>query len=373
MTWTYRQPVKIEFGQGVLSRLPAVLEGLGISRALLVTSPSFVKRGLVGSLLDDCRGALCGVYSDVSPNPDVAQCDVCSAMLRDLSCDGVVALGGGSVIDCAKAASVFSLSGRPASDYLATGESIPARHLPLVAVPTTSGTGSEVTSVSVLSDHARGIKAPMAADSFFPAVALVDPDLTLTVPPRMTAVTGFDALCHAVEAYWSRNHQPVCDALAVEAARTLLANIAAAVARPGDIGARCAMSQGSLMAGLAFALPKTSAPHACSYPLTNMLGIPHGEACALTLDWFIRLNAARGDRRTAELATLLGFASPDALADEIVRLKKLTGLRTDLRDLALGDDAVERLACASRHPNLANNPMDVSLDDLRRMYAGLAM
>lgn len=371
MNWIYRQPVKIEFGAGVLSRLPRVLEELGVGRALLVTSPSFVRRGIAGSLLQACGSALVGVYGDVSPNPDVVQCDACAAMLRALRCDGVVALGGGSVIDCAKAASVFCLSGSPAAGYLAADKPVPAQHLPLVAVPTTSGTGSEVTSVSVLSDHARGIKAPMAADSFFPAVALVDPDLTLTVPPRLTAITGFDALCHAVEAYWSRNHRPVCDALAVEAAGTLLRNIAAAVDRPDDAGVRLAMSQGSLMAGLAFAMPKTSAPHACSYPLTNLLGIPHGEACALTLDWFIRFNSAHGDTRTGTLARRLGFGSPDAMADEIVRLKTVTGLRTDLRDLVPGDDGIERLAQASIHPNLANNPVDVTLDDLRRMYRSL--
>lgn len=368
MIWTYRQPVKIEFGQGAIGRLPEVLRSLGIGRALLVTSPSFVARGLADSLVAATEGAICGVYSDVAPNPDVAQCDACAELLCSLGCDGVVALGGGSVIDCAKAASVFCLSRRPATDYLATGLAIPAEHLPLVAVPTTSGTGSEVTSVSVLSDHARGVKAPMAADAFFPAVALVDPDLTLTMSPRMTAITGFDALCHAIEAYWSRHHQPVCDALALEAADTLLRTLQRAVAEPSDAEARCAMSRGSLMAGLAFAMPKTSAPHACSYPLTNLLGIPHGEACALTVDYFIRFNAAHGDTRVVDMARRLGYASADALADSVAALKVATGLRTDLRDLALDDAALEQLAQASLHPNLANNPVDITIDDLRTLY-----
>lgn len=276
------------------------------------------------------------------------------------------------MIDCAKAAATVALSGGSASDYLATGRPIPEAHLPLIAVPTTAGTGSEVTSVSVLSDHARGIKAPMSAPGFYPILAVVDPALTLTVPPRLTAQTGFDALCHAIEAYWSRHHQPACDALALSAAATILRWLPRAVAAPEDIEARSRMAEASLLAGLAFAMPKTTSAHACSYPLTNRLGIAHGEACALTLTWFMRLNATRGCRRTAALARHLGYPDATALADAIDAMKARTGMLADLKSLDLSEDDIVRLARESKHPNLLNNPVEITDADLLALYRTLA-
>lgn len=335
----------------------------------MVTSPSFVRRGLAPQLAASLG---CAVYSAVTPNPEAEQCNAAAALAREHGAQFVVALGGGSVLDCAKVAASLALHGGTAEGYMADPKTIPADALPLIAVPTTSGTGSEVTSVAVVSDHARGLKMPLVSDAFFPLVAVVDPALTSTVPPYTTACTGFDALCHAVEAYWGRGHQPVCDALAVEAARTILANIEKATFDGADIVAREALSRAATTAGLAFALPKTSSCHACSYPLTKLLGIPHGEACALTLDWFIRFNASRGCPRTQELGRLLGFADADAFADGIAELKKRCGLRTSLADLDLDEAALSRLASESMHPNMLNNPVEVTPADLAELYAELA-
>lgn len=372
--WQYTQPVNVVFGAGSIKRLSEAIDNVNGTRGLLVTSPSFLKNGTAQRLIDLSGGRICETYASVAPNPDVTQCDACTDILRRGAMDFVVALGGGSVMDCAKAAAAFCLgdSSLTAADYLAHKASIPARHLPLIAVPTTGGTGSEVTSVSVLSDHAAGIKAPLSAPSLYPHTALVDPGLTLSVPPRLTAITGFDALCHSIEAYWSRHHQPVCDALALHSGRLILDSLATAVEHPDDLAARTALAEASTIAGMAFAIPKTSAPHACSYPLTNLLGVPHGEACALTLTWFMRFNAANGCARIASLAAGLGYGSADALADAIDTLMERTAMRRDLRDLCLTPARIEEIVLASKHPNLRNNPVEITEENLREMYHALS-
>ena len=371
MNWNYKQPVEIRFGAGVIKTLAAEIKAFGGKRGLLVTSRSFVKRGLAGKIVDDSEGLIVTIYGEVSPNPEVSECDACSALIRENECDFVVALGGGSVMDCAKAAATFSVAGVASTEFLATGKAIPQEHLPIIAVPTTAGTGSEITSVSVLSDHQRGVKAPMASDGFYPKLAIVDPQLTHSVPLYITACTGFDVLCHAVESYWSIHHQPVCATLSVHAARLVMQHLLTAFNEPDNAEAREKMAEASVVAGLGFALPKTTSSHACSYPLTNLFGIPHGEACALTISHFMRFNAENGDPRTETLAKELGYADAHAFADAIDLLKSQTGMRADLKDLHLTDAQFDELVAASQHPNLLNNPVPVPVEFLQKMYGAM--
>ncbi|GFI35628.1 long-chain-alcohol dehydrogenase 1 [Bacteroidaceae bacterium] len=370
MVWEYLQPVRIRFGNGLIACLSEEIRHLGRHRGLLVTSPSFVYRGVAGKIKEACNGCLDGTFSNVSPNPDVTECDACAEQLRAGGYDFVVALGGGSVIDLAKAAAMICLTSDSIADYLDTGRVLPEARLPLIAIPTTAGTGSEITDVSVLSDHVRRLKVPLKSASLYPVVAIVDPELTYSLPPHLTASTGFDVLSHAIEAYWSLHHQPVCDALAVHAAGLVLRYLKAAFEEPLSAVAREKMAEASVMAGLAFTLPRTTSVHACSYPLTNLLGIPHGEACALTLDRFIRLNAA-GCERVEALARLLGYAGSGALADAVVSLKHVTGMRCDLCDFHLSDEQLNELVLGSQHPNLRNNPIEITPDMLRELYVSL--
>jgi len=367
MTWEYIQPVRIIFGNGTLARLNDETNRLGGKRGMLITSRSFEKRGMVEQIMQNSEGRIACYYSEVSANPTVEECDACARLLRDNLCDFVVALGGGSVMDCAKAAATFCTSDKKATEYLGTGLAIPTSHLPLIALPTTAGTGSEVTSVSVLSDHERGIKAPLSADGFYPTLAIVDPELTLTLPPHTTACTGFDVMCHAIEGYWSRNHQPVCDTLAIKALRMAIDNLEKAFNHPDDTEARERMAEASLTAGLAFNLPKTNSAHACSYPLTNWLGIAHGEACAMTITHFMRYNAEHGDPRTETLARLVGFNDAHALADHLDGMRQRTGMMMNLTQFHLDTQQSEKLANAFKHPNLKNNPVEVSDDFLREL------
>lgn len=373
MNWEYRQPVKIVFGNGEISKLAEEIRALGGDNGILVTSSSFERKGFTEVIRKISENRIKHLFSHVTANPTVEECDECMAIMRKEHCDFVVAMGGGSVMDLAKAAATFCLTNNCATYYLATERAIPAEHLPLIAIPTTAGTGSEITCVAVLSDHKRGVKSPMNSNGFYPKVAIVDPELTYSVPSHTTVCTGFDVICHAIEAYWSKYHQPICDALAVHAAKLALDNLKIVFYHPDDREARQYMAEASVTAGLAFTMPKTTSAHACSYPLTNLLGIPHGEACALTITWFIRFNARKGCLRIQHLAQILGYQDAETLAAFIDDMRRQMGMRMNLKDLCLNQHQFEQLVEGSKHPNLKNNPIDVTDNDLKKLYRELTI
>ena len=371
MNWEYIQPVTIRFGEGSVNEIKSVAAELGCKRGLLVSDPFFMTSGLARKIVDASEGTLVDIYSQVSPNPEVTEVDACAALIRGNEIDFIVALGGGSALDCAKAAGTICFTEESIRAYHGTGVPMPQRHLPLIAVPTTAGTGSEVTCVSVLSDKELGKKGPIVSNNFYPSVALIDPELTYTLPPYMTASTGIDVLCHAVEGYWSKGHQPICDALALHATKLVFRYLKRVVENPTDKEGREKMAEASVIAGLAFTLPKTTSSHACSFPLTNLLHIPHGEACGLTLDYFARINADAENGRNHAFAREVGFADMYEMADAILQLKKDVGLRTDLKEYNLTDEQVADLVRISRHPNLYNNPVEITDEMLNDMYQSM--
>jgi alcohol dehydrogenase len=286
-------------------------------------------------------------------------------LARENGADALIGVGGGSAIDTAKFAAACAPGDRDAEYYYRTTD-FPAQPLKIFAVPTTAGTGSEVTQVSVIS-HGRE-KKTINNPAFMPKAAVVDPLLTLSVPKRTTMNTGLDALAHALEGYWSVNHQPISDQMAKEAVRLVLNNLEQAWRDGGDLKARTNMSLAALFGGLAFALPKTAGSHACSYPLSEDYGLPHGEACAFTLDSFVRINA---DARLEALCRSAGLSGTDELAERISALKRLGGLRTRLSDL--GEVDLDKLAHdAAVHPLMQNNPVRMDEAALRRMFEALA-
>ena len=371
MMWEYFQPVTVRFGEGVIKELKQVASELGGKKGLLVSDPFFVKSGLAQEIVETSGGLLNSIYGQISPNPEVAEVDACAEQIRAQEIDFLVALGGGSALDCAKAAGSICFTQDSVRKYHGTGIAMPQKHLPLIAIPTTAGTGSEVTCVSVLSDRELGKKGPISSNGFYPSVALIDPELTYTLPPHMTASTGLDVLCHAVEGFWSKSHQPICDAFARDAARPVFQDLRTVYATPTDKEGRRKMAEASVIAGLAFTLPKTTSSHACSFALTNLLHIPHGEACALTLDYFARINAEAQNGRIHRFAKELGFQDMCQMADEIFQLKKDLGLRVDLKDFSLTDDQMTELVKLSRHPNMNNNPVDITDDMLNQMYQSM--
>ena len=373
MSWDYIQPVNIKFGEGMLGRMKEIAEEMGLKKGILVSDPFFAQNGLADRLMKENEGLLVCMYSQISPNPEVTEVDACAALMKEKEVEFTVALGGGSALACAKAASTICFTEDSIRKYHGTGVELPKKHLPIIAIPTTAGTGSEVTCVSVLSDHELGKKGPINNNNFYPAVALIDPELTYTLPPYMTASCGIDVLCHAVEGFWSKGHQPICDALALHASELVFENIRTVYNDPQNKEARARMAEASVIAGLAFTLPKTTSSHACSFPLTNILHIPHGEACGLTLDYFARINAADPVEgpRINRFAQKLGFKDMNDMADAIAQLKKDLKLRTDLKEFNLTDEQVAELVRGSKHPNMLNNPVEITEEMLDKMYQSM--
>ena len=359
----YSQPVKIYFGEGEFTKLETILENAGVKKAVIACGSHFAPEA--GKLVSEIP-CICGAYCAVEQNPQLSGIVETVTLAREYGADAVIGIGGGSSIDTAKFAAAIALGDCEAMEYYHGEKPFPDKRLKIIAVPTTAGTGSEVTQVSVVSNgkEKRTINNP----AFMPEIAIVDPCLSSSVPPRTTMNTGLDAMAHALEGYWSINHQPISDLMAIEAVKIILQNLEKAYLDGGNMEARKNMAYASLLGGLSFALPKTAASHACSYPLSEDYHLPHGEACAFTLDSFVRINA---DERLEYLARCAGLSGTDELAERIHALKKLAGLKMTLEDL--GDVDLNKLCrdCAS-HGLMKNNPMQLSENSLREMFIALS-
>lgn len=367
-SWAYFAPTRIRFGPGLSASLPEISASLG-TRPLLVTDRALAALPMIAQLRD-----LLGevpLFAEVEPNPTVGMVDALAVMVAERDADVVIAAGGGSSLDCAKAACSVAVQSGPVSRYHTGGEMLDHRHLPLIAIPTTAGTGSEVTPISVLDDPEQGVKAPLAHDNFYPTVALIDPELTASMPRKVTASTGFDALAHAVEGYWSRNHNPISDTLALEAVRLVFAHLPRVLEDGADLDAREGMSLAALLGGMAFQAPKNAAVHACSFPLSSMWHLPHGTACALTLDHFMRFNAPAMGERGVRLARAGGFDSMEEMADAFARMKAGSGLPTRLSEAGIAEDDLPALVEGSFHPLMDNNPRKVTPNALAELYRNM--
>ena len=360
--FVYAQPVRIWFGEGQFERLGEILAELGLRRCVIACGKHFAPET---EALMEKLDAVCAVYGGVEANPQLAGAAETARLARECGADAVIGIGGGSSLDTAKFAAAVALGDGEAEDYYRGRLPFPDRRLAVVAVPTTAGTGSEVTQVSVMScgREKKTINNPV----FMPRAAIVDPRLSASVPPRTTMNTGLDAMAHALEGYWSRNHQPISDLMAIEAVRLILENLETAYRDGGNMEARSRMAYAALLGGLSFALPKTAASHACSYPLSEAYHLPHGEACAFTLDSLVRINA---DERLEYLCRAVDLKDTEELAERIRALKALGGLRTRLSEL--GEVDLDKLCrdCAA-HPLMNNNPVRLDEAKLREMFEAL--
>ncbi len=368
MDWLFALPTQVVFGEGAAEELPDYLAGLGL-RPLLVTDARLLEQPFVQRLRE--RVDWVGVFAEVQPNPTVGNVDALAAAATDA--EVLVAVGGGSVLDCAKAAAALACNeGESIRAYHSGGAKLSGAHLPVIAVPTTAGTGSEVTPFAVLNDERTGFKGPMAHPSLYPQRAVVDPALSCSMPRSVTACTGLDALSHALEGYWSRNHQPICDLLAIEAARRIFASLPKVLETPDGWAARSDMAYAALLAGMAFQLPKNAMVHACSFPLSSRYHLPHGAACAFTLASAVRFNAPAMGGRMEAFAEACGFATVDAMADAIRAMQRQGGLPGSLAEAGIPPEDVPVLVAESFHPLMKNNPREVTPDDLHRLYQELA-
>lgn len=375
MNWEFNLPVKLVFGNGKRKEIKKYIDEIGGKNGVLVCSKSFAKNGIADEFVKMSGGLIKGIFSDVRPNPTTDNVDRCVKLMRELGADFAVALGGGSPMDCCKAASAIAKGDDVIRSYHTGGKAINQDEaIPMIAVTTTSGTASEITNISVLTDVELNLKNPMNDSAMYPKVAIIDPELTVSVPPQITASTGLDVLAHAVESYWSTLKQPICTACSIYSARLVFEWLEKAYNHPDDLEAREKMAEASIVAGAAFSHPRTTGSHACSFPLTNIYGMPHGEACAFTLDYFIKFNAdhADGDGRITALARDCGFSTPYEMADEIMAMKKRMGMRTNLSEIGCTvDEQIRELTEKSMSMLMTRNPIALTEKDIYEMYQKL--
>lgn len=372
MQWEFNLPVKLVFGSGKRNDLAKYIDEIGGSRGVLVCGNSFCKNGVADEFLRLGGGKIVEIFSDIRPNPTTDNVNDCVRLMREVDADFAVALGGGSPMDCCKAACAIVRGDDNIEPYHSLGKPISAKEaIPMIAVTTTSGTASEVTNISVLTDINQNLKQPMNDPAMYPKIAVIDPELTLTVPPQVTASTGLDVLSHAIESYWSTLNQPICSACSIYAARLVFEWLEKAYTEPENLTAREKMAEASIVAGVAFSHPRTTGSHACSFPLTNIYGIPHGEACAFTLDYFVKFNAkhADSDGRLDVLAKDCGFDSAYEMADEISAMKKRMGMRSRLSEIGCtSDEQIAELTKKSMSMLMKRNPIELSESDIGEMY-----
>jgi len=338
MSATIVSPRLMLVGGGSVNELASVMAKFGLSRPLVVTDPYMVKSGLVRRCLDplEAAGIAAAVFSDTVPEPTDTVIDAGAALLQAGLYDCLIGFGGGSPIDTAKAMSILahgraSGAGSHMRDFKVPVQA-DAAGLPVIAIPTTAGTGSEATRFTVITDTERGEKMLIAGMGALPLAAVVDYELTFTVPKRITADTGVDSLTHALEAYVSRRANPYSDTHALAAMKLIGANLRTAYAEPGNAPAREAMMLGAMQAGIAFTNSSVALVHGMSRPIGAAFHVPHGLSNAMLLPAITRFGLAAAQARYAAAARHIGFAEQDDV-DAVAADKLADGLERLNRDL----------------------------------------
>lgn len=358
----------------------SISQGLGIDKPLIVTDPGIISCGLLEPVLASYSAA--GVepllYADVVADPPEQNIFDALALAKEANCDGVIGFGGGSSMDVAKLLAILLNTDQPLAEMYGV-EMVRGQRAPLIQVPTTSGTGSEATAVAIVTTG-ESTKAGVVSPVLFADHIVLDPDLTLGLPPHVTAATGIDAMVHAIEAFTSKRFKnPLSDMVAMKALRLLSENIETAVNNGSDLEARSNMLLGAMLAGQAFANAPVGAVHALAYPLGGIYHIPHGLSNSLVLPHVIRFNAPAASHWYLEVAeslhgldhqSLNAESVGDALADHFYQLAERLGLQTSLQQMEIADSALEHLASQAMEQQrlLINNPREVAYEDALAIY-----
>ncbi len=373
------QPTALHFGVGMIENLGRIVRDSGGGKVLLVLDPNLEGVGLTAKITGPLtsEGISYEVFSHVDPEPGLKLADEGAAIAKKCGADCVVGVGGGSAMDVAKAISILVTNGGKAEDYLGLGK-IKKPGLTKIMVPTTAGTGAEVTFTAVFINEKTGSKGGMNGNPLYPDAALLDPALTLTLPPRVTAAPGIDALTHALEAYVSTQSHAVSDMYACEAMDLISANLGQAYANGNNLEARSAMLMGSLLAGKALATAGVGLVHAMAYPLGGMFGIPHGLANAVLLPYVVDYNIVGNPRKFADIAALLGNEvegrglreAAAGAVDAVWNLNRDVNIPTSLAELDIPREKIPEMAeiALTVTRPVENNPRRPSLADVMRIY-----
>jgi choline dehydrogenase len=367
--------MRIVHGAGAIARVGELVAELGVTRPMLVTDKGVVAAGLADTTLAHLEDAV--LFDDVRPNPDIELVGRASAVYRESGCDGLVALGGGSSMDTAKSVGVEVVHGGSIVEFEYGGTPLTKRIPPLVAVPTTAGTGSEATLWAVITDPERKIKFNVGGTPLIGAhVALVDPELMLGLPPAITAATGMDALSHAIECYTCDYHQPFNDAVALLAIELVGRWLRVAYDDGGNLEARTNMAHAATLGGLAYGTESAGAAHAMSQSAGGVHECPHGALTARVLGPVCEYNAPAAPERYARIAQGLGVdvhgLSPLEAAvagvDEVYRLTDDVGIPS-MEELGFSEDEIPMLArIAFEDPQTIGNPREVDAAAYEDIY-----
>ena len=371
--WNY--PTSVWFGAGRVAELGRAARAAGIARPLLVTDPGLAKLPPVKRALDvlGSESLPVSLFSDVKPNPVAANVEAGVAALKAGGHDGVIALGGGSALDTGKVIAFMAGQTRPMWDFEDVGDwwtrADPKGILPVVAVPTTAGTGSEVGRAGVITDAAAHTKKVIFHPRMMPAVTLCDPELTVGMPPALTAGTGMDALAHCLEAYCGPSYHPLADGIAVEGMRLVKENLARACKEGSDVEARAHMMSAAAMGATSFQ-KALGAIHALSHPVGALYDTHHGLTNAVFMPYVLAFNREAIEDKIARVAAYLGLTpSFTAFLDWVLQLRSEIGVPHTLAGLAVDDGKFDLMSrMAPDDPTAGGNPVPLDAAACRRLY-----
>ena len=377
-SFSFTIPQNIKFGAGTLDLLPDLAKELGKSKGYIISGPHLNKIGMVAK----CRKALKNAgmesecFTETEGNPSTDTVVKATEGFKKSTADFIVACGGGSPLDVAKAVAVLATYGGNIVDYEGAGK-VMGPVVPMIAIPTTAGTGSEVTAFSVITDHSRNYKLTVVSNYLLPAYVILDPDLIATVPANTAAACGIDAMVHALEAYISKAASPFSDIFAREALRLIGGSIRDYVADRSNPAACESMMVGSLFAGIAFSHARLGNVHAMSHPVSAYFDVPHGVANAILLPTVVDFNKDAADPEkyryiygciSKDMGADINF-TPDMLATEIRMLNYELGILPTLSDIGVTSDKFEQMADdAMKSGNIQCNPQFTMKNDILKLY-----
>ena len=390
-TWSFNSIDSIIFGQNSIGKINHLIERFKGSKVLIITDPGIAKAGILDKVIEkiDSRNEVI-VYDKVVPEPPIESAIECYHYAKDVGPDLVIGLGGGSSIDLAKVVSLLLTHGGHPADYFGENK-VPGPTIPLIAIPTTAGTGSEVTPVAVLTDVENDLKVGISDNYIRPTVALLDPMLTVGLPPYVTACSGIDALSHAIESYTTIDYRylkaegevifqgasPITDHLALGAIEKIAKHLKNAVLQGTNIEARSEMLLASLMAGMAFSNAGNAAAHALAYPIGGFVKSPHGEVTGLLLPYVMEYNLPVISEKLANISKAFGYSEQRysqeelaTMAPEIVLdLLADIGLPTRLSEIGIKEENIEVIAekGAAIERLMRNNPRTPDAESLKAM------
>jgi len=367
------------FGAGARRVAGQYARKFGITRPLVVTDPGVLTAGWAGDVLEDLKE--CGIdgvlFSDLTPNPKAEEVMAGVSLYCEQDCDGIVAVGGGSPMDCAKGIGVVVSNGGHVLDYEGV-DKIVVPMPPLICIPTTAGSSADVSQFSIINDCTRRTKIAIISKTIIPDLALIDPETLVSMSAYETACTGMDALVHAIEAYVSNAHSPITDLHALEAIRTLADGLLPVLEDPENIELRARTMLGSMLAGLAFSNASLGAVHALAHSLGGYRELPHGECNAMLLRHVVAFNFAAVPERYQAVAMAMGLQPTQQTPDEILNwlltridaLRISAGITNTLNSCGITAEDIPLLAeTASLDPCLVTNPRQLSVNDIQMIYA----